>query len=263
MSRTDRLAIMGLVAIGVFAEAAGTNGTADAGAAVPVLLAQAQQPPQEQPTAPPTLEQRVAMLKQWLQASQVQLRGYEWIETTVITKGGEEKSRKQNQCYYGADGKLEKIPLNAATPDDSSGPRGPVRKRAAASKKEEITEYMQAAAALLHTYVPPDSARIQQAVNAGKVTANPFDPGRRVRLEFHDYLKSGDVLSIDVEVPTNRLLAMHVSSYLDTAKDAVQLDAAMGVLADGTIYTQKTTLDAKAQEVVVIIENSGYRHTGG
>ena len=51
------------------------------------------------------------MLKQWLQASQAQLRAYEWIETTVVAKGGEEKSRSQNRCYYGVDGKLQKVPV--------------------------------------------------------------------------------------------------------------------------------------------------------
>ena len=63
---------------------------------------------QEQPPAPATPEQRVAMLKQWLQASQAQLRKYEWVETTVITKDSEEKSRQQNTVYYGADGKLQR-----------------------------------------------------------------------------------------------------------------------------------------------------------
>ncbi len=39
------------------------------------------------------------------------LAQYQWIETTVISLKGEEKSRKQNQCYYGADGKVQKVPV--------------------------------------------------------------------------------------------------------------------------------------------------------
>ena len=71
------------------------------------------------------------MLKQWLQASQAQLRTYEWVETTVITKGGEEKSRKQNTVYYGADGKLQKVPVAGGAESKSGGPPGPLLKKGA------------------------------------------------------------------------------------------------------------------------------------
>ena len=60
--------------------------------------------------APPTPDQMVATLKQNLAESQKRLRQYEWIETTAISLKGEEKSRKQQRVYYGADGKLTKLP---------------------------------------------------------------------------------------------------------------------------------------------------------
>lgn len=217
------------------------------------------QTPQGQPAAqpPPTPQQRVAMLKQWLQASQAQLRAYEWVETTVISVKGEEKSRKQNTCYYGVDGKLQKVP--AAEPAADSG-GGRLKQRIVAKKKEEMTAYMQEAAALIHSYVPPEPDRIQQSVNAGKMTMAPLDGGRRVQLVFKDYLKAGDSLSVDIENPTNRLMGMGVASYLaDSTSDAVQLNVDMGVLPDGTIYTAKTTLVAAAKDLTVVTENSGYR----
>lgn len=219
---------------------------------------------QEQPPAPATPEQRVAMLKQWLQASQAQLRKYEWVETTVITKDGEEKSRQQSTCYYGADGKLQKVPAASGSEAKSGGPPGvlpPGRllKKAGEKKKEDLVEYMKKAAALVQSYVPPDASRIQQAVNAGKFSVSP---GQRVRLDFKDYLKPGDVLSIEIEGPTNRLLGMAVTSYIDTPKDEVRLNVGMGVLPDGTLYTNRTTLDAVAEGVVVTMENTGHRVTG-
>ena len=45
-----------------------------------------------------------AAVKQSLQQGLAKARGYEWIETTIISLKGEEKARKQNRCYYGADG---------------------------------------------------------------------------------------------------------------------------------------------------------------
>jgi len=35
------------------------------------------------------------------------------------------------------------------------------------------------------------------------------------------------------------------------------------VLPDGTIYTARTTLNVKAKEMTVTVENSGYRRSGG
>ncbi|MGH8863376.1 MAG: hypothetical protein ACREVZ_01810, partial [Burkholderiales bacterium] len=159
--------------------------------------AQSPAPPQSQP--PPTPQQRVGMLKQWMQASQAQLRAYQWIETTVISKGGEEKSRKQNTCYYGADGKLQKVPVASGEAEKSGG--GPLKKKIAASKKEEMTAYMQSAVALVKSYVPPDPERIQQSQNAGKVSINMLEPNRRISLDFKDYLKPGDMLSVEMELP--------------------------------------------------------------
>lgn len=223
--------------------------------AVPIQLAQAS--PASAPAAQPTPQQRAAMLKQWMQASQAQLRSYEWIETTVVSLKGAEKSRQQKRCYYGADGVLQKLPVGAAPEQDA--PRGPLRKRVAEHKKEELTAYMKSAVDLVHGYVPPDPAAIQQAIQGGRLAVQMVEPGRRVRLDFADFRKPGDKLGVEIEVPTNRLLGLAVNSYLDTPQDAVTLNVAMSVLPDGTIYSQRTQLDAPAQHLTVVVENSGYR----
>ena len=68
------------------------------GAAGLLTPAAAQQTPQE----------RVAAIKQSLQESTAALRQYEWVETTIMSVKGEEKSRTQQRCYYGADGEIQK-----------------------------------------------------------------------------------------------------------------------------------------------------------
>ena len=217
--------------------------------------ANAQPPPQATP------EQRVATLKQWLQASQAQLRAYEWIETTTVAKGGEEKSKTEKRCYYGADGKLQKLPISSGE-SGPAPPSGPLKKKVAERKKEELTAYMKQAVELVHAYLPPDPARIQQAVNTGRLNVTPLDGGRRVRLQFRDYLKAGDTLAVEIDNATNRLIGMQVSSYLQDNADVVLLNVGMGVLQDGTIYTARTQLDAKAKDLAVIVENTGYRRRG-
>ena len=66
-------------------------------------------------------QDRVAALKQWLGKSKAQLKQYQWIQTTVVSLKGEEKSSKEEQCYYGVDGTLEKVPLTAP-PEEKKPP---------------------------------------------------------------------------------------------------------------------------------------------
>jgi len=228
-----------------------------------VMLAQMQQAPASAPQGQLTPQQRAEMLKQWLQLSQAQVRSYEWIETTVVSKHGEEKSRIQKRCYYGVDGKVQKVVL-ASSSDEGGGPPGVLplghlAKKAKEHKKEELAEYMQSAEELVHNYIPPVTGLIQQSIISGKLGMQILEPGRRERLTFGDYLKPGDSLSVDIESPTNRLLAIAVASYLDSPSDAVALNVAMSVLPDGTIYAQRSTLDARAKGISVSVENSGYR----
>jgi hypothetical protein len=209
----------------------------------------------------PTPQERVAALKQSMQESQTKLRQYEWIETTIISVKGEEKGRTQKRCYYGADGKVQKVPIGSPAPAQESpaggGRRGRVKAKVVENKKDDMKDYMERAAALVQQYVPPQPVDIQRAKDAGKVTANPADPGL-VRLEFPDYLKSGDRLSIDVDAAANQLRGLSVASYLDQAEDAVALAVQLGTLADGTSYTAQTTLDAAAKKIRVVIQNAGH-----
>jgi hypothetical protein len=209
----------------------------------------------------PTSQERVAALKQSMQESQTKLRQYEWIETTIISVKGEEKGRTQKRCYYGADGKVQKVPIGSPAPAQESpaggGRRGRVKAKVVENKKDDMKDYMERAAALVQQYVPPQPVDIQRAKDAGKVTANPAGPGL-VRLEFPDYLKSGDRLSIDVDAAANQLRGLSVASYLDQAEDAVALAVQLGTLADGTSYTAQTTLDAAAKKIRVVIQNAGH-----
>jgi len=120
--------------------------------------------------APSTPDQTVAALKQNLQESQQRLRQYEWVETTVISLKGEEKARKQQRAYYGADGKLTKIPIGEPQPEAAKGGRGGrggrVKEKIVENKKDEMQDYMERAVTLIHTYVPPSPAQIQKAKDA-------------------------------------------------------------------------------------------------
>lgn len=203
----------------------------------------------------PTAQERVVALKASLAASQAILNQYEWVETTVISLKGEEKSRQMSRCYHGADGKVQKIPLTAPPPQKKK--RG-LRGKIAAAKKEELTDYMKEAVALVKMYMPPNPALIQAAKDAGRVTLQP-EPGQRVRLTFANYLKAGDTLALDVDLASNRPLAAKVSTYLDSQKEPVTLDVRFSTLDNNATYAANVALDAQGKSLRVTVENSGYR----
>jgi hypothetical protein len=209
-----------------------------------------------------TADQRIAALKQSLQESQVRLRKYEWIETTIISLKGEEKARTQKRCYYGADGKIQKLAIGEAPPPKkaSGGGRrgGRLKEAIIENKKSDMQEYMERASTLVHQYIPPAPAQIQKVRDAGKLAIRPLDQGR-VRVELVDYLLTGDQLAIDVNTAASSLAALTVSTYLDERDDSVVLAVKFGSLNDGTSYTAQTTLDAKAKNIQVVIQNSGHR----
>ena len=229
------------------------------------LLAALALPPQAAAQDRAELEKHAANVRALLQKSKAFLQGngYEWTETTVVTHGGETKDRKQARAYYGTDGKVQKIPLSD-TPTQQSGPPGilplgKLIKKAAEHQKEEMQQYMQRAAHLVQSYVPPDSERIQRVIAGGKGTLQILEPGRRIRLELRDYLQLGDVVGIELDPSSNRLLGIQVSSYIDTPQDPVSLDVRMGILPEGPSYASAVTLKAQAKDVTVSVENAQYR----
>jgi hypothetical protein len=170
-------------------------GVAAAALTMAVAGLSAQEPPAAGGGAKPD---HVAALKQSLQEGQAKIRQYEWVETTILSLKGEEKSRKQNRCYYGTDGKVQKVPVAeapaGAAPAPSDGRRrrgaGKVKENIVENKKEEMQEYMQRAVKLIHGYVPPTPAQIQAAKDTGRVTVDQ-QAGGKVRVVIAHYLQPG------------------------------------------------------------------------
>ena len=208
------------------------------------------------PAAKEGLPERVAALKKSLAQSQGALRTYQWVETTAVSLKGEVKSQKQMSCSYGADGALQKLPISATPPPKK---KGGLRGKIVELKKEELTDTMKQAVALVKTYVPPNPAMIQRAVDGGKVSIEILQPGKVARLVFKDYELPGDSLGVTMDLTTNHLMAISVASYLGTPSKPVTMNATMGSLADGTTYTASTQLSLPSDQLVVNVANSDYR----
>jgi hypothetical protein len=186
------------------------------------------------------------------------------VETTKVSLKGEVKKQEQKQCYYGADGKVQKTPMPGAAaspPAQQSGggkKGGRLKKQIVENKVEDMKEYMERVAALVHEYVPPAPQKIQAAQAAGNVSTQPSGGG--VTLSVKSYLKPGDDLAIGFDTAAKKLSSYAVKSYVEKPEDdAVNLTVTFGKLEDGTAYPQQIVLDVKAKQIQVNVTNSGYK----
>jgi hypothetical protein len=133
-----------------------------------------------------------------------------------------------------------------------------VKEKIVENKKDEMKDYMERAAALVHSYVPPDPSKIQGAKDAGRVAMSPQAAGK-MRVAISEYLQPGDSLTVDMDTATSRLLGLGVNTYLDKPDEVVTMAVQMATLPDGALYAARTTLDVTAKRITVVIQNSEHK----
>ena len=210
--------------------------------------------------AQPDMKETIDMIKKNLTDSKANLVSYEWLETTTTFLKGEQKSVKQNQCYYSVDGKLTKVETGGSKQDKAPGG---IRGKVAANKKEDMADYVKAAIEKIHTYLPPDATKLQQIFSAGKSTIQVLEPGKKFKISFPDYNEKGDMLSISIDKANQKLMSLDVSTYIDDPDKKVVFNVTYKDVPDGTQYANSTTLDAQAKNLKIVIVNSGYKKGNG
>jgi len=204
------------------------------------------------------LQQKVAAIKESIAQNQASLRQYSWTAHTEISVKGEVKNQKDELCKYGPDGKVVKTLASAPPPEKQMGR---AKKRIVEKKVGEMKEYMESAGELIKHYVPPSPENLVAAVKAGKVDLSKNE-AEAVQLQFKDYYKPGDAMTLEFDPATKKLRKLSVNSFLDEEKDKVTLDVAFQSLPDGTNYVADTLLRADAKQITVKTQNLDYTKTG-
>ena len=81
-------------------------------------------------------------------------------------------------------------------------------------------------------------------VGTKKVAVEPVEPNRVARVSFHDFVKAGDLLAATLNVQSNAILEVKVSTWLESQKDGITLAVGFSQLPDGTSYSSRTILNA-------------------
>jgi len=210
----------------------------------------------QEPAAKEQLQAKIAEVKASLAANAAALRQYTWQETTEISLKGDVKSKTQNACSYGPDGKVQKK-LVSAPPEKKDAPRG-LKGKIVENKVDDIKDYMESTGNLIKLYVPPDPAKMQAAMAAGKGALTQPSAGKAV-LTFSDYSLPGDKFSLTFDTAGKKIVAVNVNTYLDKPDDKVSLAVAFTSLPEGPNYLSSSLLDVTAKKIQVKTTNSGYK----
>lgn len=206
------------------------------------------------------LQDNINLIKQNLIDSKESIKKYEWIETATVFIKGEQKSVKQNQCYYALDGTLTKVPTGNTT---QSQKKGGIRGAIIENKKEDMADYIEKALAKIKTYMPLQPEKIQQIYAAGKVGIQILEPGKKYKLSFPDYLQTGDVLSITLDKVNKFMTGYSINTFMADATDPVSLNIVLKTLPDKTSYPGEVTFNSEKEKIKIVLVNNGYKVGGG
>jgi len=222
-----------------------------------VLVASIAASSMQDPAAKEQLQAKIAEVKASLAANATALRQYTWQETTEISLKGDVKSKTQKACSYGPDGKVQKKDVSAPPEKKKDAPKG-LKGRIVENKVDDIKDYMESTGKLIQLYVPPDPAKMQASMAAGKGALTQPSPGKAV-LTFNDYALPGDKFTITFDTAGKKIVSVDVNTYLDKPDDKVTLAVAFTSLPEGPNYLSSSLLDVTAKKIQVKTTNNGYK----
>jgi hypothetical protein len=220
-----------------------------------ILTGSALAVPTAQPAAAQDLQQKLAAVKQSIAANQQELRSYTWLEKTELSLKGEVKATKVDSCRYGPDGKVQKTPVVEPPPAEKQ--RG-LRGRVVAKKTGEMKEELQATAALIQHYVPPDPGLIQVVMNAGTASVGQAGP-ELLAFKFPGYAKKGDALTITFDKAVTALRQIDVLTWLEKPEEPATLRVVMQSMPSGISFPGSIVLSIPASKLEVRITKSNYQ----
>ena len=201
----------------------------------------------------PEIQQKI---QQSVAENQQRLAHYTWQEQQTVSLKGDVKSQTLYQVQMGPDGKPQKTQLSAPPP----APSGRRMKQHIIEKKTaELKDYAQQISALVHSYVPPNPQKMQQAFQQGSASISKAGPDR-VQMTFTNYNMQGDSMKLVFNTVQRGIQSVDVSSYLNNdPKDAATFTAQFSKLPDGTNYMSSATVNGEKEHLTIQIQNMNYQ----
>ncbi|TFG40275.1 MAG: hypothetical protein E4H44_00410 [Candidatus Aminicenantes bacterium] len=204
-----------------------------------------------------SVQEQVAALKRTLAENAAEQRKYTWIETTELALNGDVKETNSMSCQYVANDNTPKCTQIGAPPQPKKV-RGPLRKKIAKDKINDLKGYMDSVKTLVGKYVPPQQALVQKAQQRGDVAVAPNPSNNTYKVTVSNYIQQGDAVSIIVHDEDHHLASLNVGTWLNDPTAAVSLNVDFTTLSNGVSFPLKKVLVASAKGVVVTITSSNF-----
>ena len=201
----------------------------------------------------PEIQQKI---QQSVAENQQRLAHYTWQEQQTVSLKGEVKSQTLYQVQMGPDGKPQKTQLSAPPPPPSGGR---MKQRVIEKKKGELKEYAEQISELVHSYVPPNPQKMQQALQQGSASVSKAGPDA-VQVAFTNYNLQGDSMKLVFNTAQKGIQSFQVSSYLNNdPSDAATFTAQFAKLPDGTNHMSSATVNGEKKQLTIQIQNMNYQ----
>ena len=201
----------------------------------------------------PEIQQKI---QQSVAENQQRLAHYTWQEQQTVSLKGEVKSQTLYQVQMGPDGKPQKTQLSAPPPPPSGGR---MKQRVIEKKKGELKEYAEQISELVHSYVPPNPQKMQQALQQGSASVSKAGPDA-VQVAFTNYNLQGDSMKLAFNTAQKGIQSVQVSSYLNNdPSDAATFTAQFAKLPDGTNHLATATVNGEKKQLTIQIQNMNYQ----
>jgi len=206
----------------------------------------------------PELQQRVAEVKEATARNKQALASYSWNEQITISLKGEEKKQEHFQVRLGPDGQAQKTSMD---PPAEAPSGGRLKRHVVEKKTEEYKDYADAMKALAQQYVPPDGQLLEKAYAEGNITLGTVAGApNEIQLVIHNYLKPQDSMTLVFDKTQKAILSVQIASYMDDAKDAMNLTVQFSRLPDGTNHVASVVMDGVSKQLNIATQNSNYQH---
>src|SRR6516164_3376184 len=201
----------------------------------------------------PEIQQKI---QQSVAENQQRLAHYTWQEQQTVSLKGDVKSQTLYQVQMGPDGKPQKTQLSAPPPPPSGGR---MKQRVIEKKKGELKEYAEQISELVHSYVPPNPQKMQQAFQQGSASVSKAGPDA-VQVAFTNYNLQGDSMKLVFNTAQKGIQSVQVSSYLNNdPSDAATFTAQFAKLPDGTNHMSSATVNGQKKQLTIQIQNMNYQ----
>jgi len=205
------------------------------------------------------LKQQITQVSRTAADNKLALLDYAWQEQETISLKDRIEDQQWFQVEFGPDGKLQRTPLGLSEENSSSSKGNPGmqdwlarrKKRALQAYSHEIKEVAQA-----YTEFEGDSLRL--AYERHDVTTEPVSPDGGARLVVHNYVKTGDSVTLVFDLKSSELQRVEASSYHATASDPVTITALFSRLGDEPNHVDQITVVARKRNLSISLTNLAY-----